>query len=517
MATKAAATLSAKEQVEALAIASRKSPIAFSELAIALSGHQIRRHPFQELMMRFILACVAEKRNILIQAPPEHAKTSLVIPFLVWTLAQDTRKKIGFVSADKDLAEEHLVSTRKLMTSPLCRAAFPEMRPDVRRSGVDRGKWSSEKLYLEGRDRPAFETYSLYGPAEGHRLDFILADDCVTRDCVDSPAARKKSADALFLTFGNRLTDVGTMLVLNNNWHRDDAVHKMRASPSYSTLWIGYRDVDALAWTIHNPPPGWNEESEGEFPLWSHWPRARLIQKRGEPGDAWVRLFEGRDVQPEDARFPGKEHWKRWTWSDLGEPGQIHAFLDPAGGRHAHKGDYASLILGRERADGTTDLIDCWVARKPPSAQIEACFTLHEKWARLGFGGIFALQIEMLSNTEDWICPSVVAHQEKLRASGSPYWQLPWSVCNPTENKASRIEKIGPPLEHGWLRFPEDLEKRMQGDSQDANSWRRLVLMLEEWPYSAHDDAPDAIAGMLEVGGRNAKAESGVMKGIGVF
>ena len=517
MATEPSATPTAVEQIHALALAARKSPIAFSELAIALSGHQVRRHPFQDLMIRFILACIAEKRNILIQAPPEHAKTSLVIPLLVWLLAQYPKKKIGFVSADKDLSEEHLISTRKLMTSPLCQAAFPELRPDVRRSGVDRGKWSSEKLYLENHDRPAFETYSLFGPSEGHRLDFLLADDCVTRDCIESPAARAKSASALFLTFANRLSEDGAMIVLNNNWHREDAIHKMRASPSYSTLWIGYRDVDALAWTIHNPPPGWSEESEGEFDLWSHWPRERLIKKRESPSDAWVRLFEGRDVQPEDARFPDKKYWKRWAWSDLNEHGRIVAFLDPAGGRHAHKGDYASLILGLERGDGTTDLIDCWVARKPPAEQVGACFTLHEKWVRLGFGGIHSLKIEMLSNTEDWIRPSVVAHQDKLRLAGNPYWQLPWGVCNPTEKKESRIEKIGPPLEQGWLRFPEDLEERIKGDSPEANSWRRLVLMIEEWPYSAHDDGPDAVAGMLEITRNNVKAESGVMRGIGVF
>ena len=142
---------------------------------------------------------------------------------------------------------------------------------------------------------------------------------------------------------------------------------------------------------------------------------------------------------------------------------------------------------------------------------------MHEKWARLGYDGIQTLEVEMLPNTESWISMIFDAHQEALRAAGNVYWQLPWGVRHPIEPKEVRIEKIGPKIKYGWLRFPEDIEQRVRGNSQEARSWRRLVEMIEEWPFHEHDDAPDALAGALLVDMDGNKVEEDVFDGLGIF
>lgn len=504
-------------KLDALMVAARANPRLFADLITAASFRKVRPHAFHKLMQHFLFTCFRAHKNVLIQAPPEHAKTSQIIPSLIWILAHDLTRKIGIVSRDKDLAEEHLMRVRKALTSATCASVFPQIVPDYNRSAADQGEWSKQKLYLVGQSAPAFECYSLFGQAEGHRLDTIWLDDCVTRNCLYSEAERRHVASAIFDTFANRLTDNGILLVTNNCWHREDAVHKMAESPSFATLWLGYENVDRMYFRISHPPEGWNEPTEGFLPLWDQWPKERLIKKRDEPGSAWKRLFEGKAISPEDVRFPGRDKWARWNWNDLTPSGKILAFLDPTGGRNAAKGDYGALILVLRRPDGTHDLIDCWVDRRPPEDQIAACFTLHEKWVRLGFHGIHRLEVEMLPKEELWIRKVFEARQEQLRKEGSPYWQLPWDVRHPSEPKDARIERIGPPLIQGWLRFPADLEDRIRDDYQGEH-WRRLTEQLEEWPFNDHDDAPDALAGAMTVDQTGGVAiEEDTFAGVGIF
>lgn len=469
------------------------------------------------LMQRFIFACWRVRKNMLLQAPPEHAKTSQIIPTLIFILARDLKLKTGIVSNDADLSEEHLMKVRKLLTSPTCAGAFPQIEPDYNRSAADKGEWSKSKLYLVGQEMPAFECYTLKGAGEGHRLDMIWMDDCVTRQCLYHEAERRETASAIFDTFSNRLTDNGIALVTNNCWHREDAIHQMQDSPTYATLWIGYTDVDTMYFRISHPPEGWDGPLEGNLPLWEdQWPRARLIEKRDSPGTAWKRLFQGKAITPEDCRFPSRESWARWKWSDLPKSGKIVGFLDPAGGKNAKKGDFAALVTLLRHPDLTHDVIDVWCDRRPPEDQVAACFTTHEKWARLGYHGYHRLMVETFGG-DLWMRPNFESHQQALRKSGSPYWKLPWDTTSPDEPKESRIERIGPPLVNGWLRFPEDLEDRLK-DDRTGPHWRRLVEQLEEWPFNDHDDAPDALTGALDVStGESPAVEEDTFDGVGVF
>lgn len=507
---------SGQRKLESLLVAARVSPRLFADLILAESGRRVRPHAMHKLMQKLLSACVRERKNLLIQAPPEHAKTSQLIPSLVWLLGHNLKLKIGMVSRDRDLVEENLMRVRKVLISPACASVFPAIAPDVHRSAADRGEWSKTKLYLVDQDTPAFEAFSLFGASEGHRLDFIWADDCVTRSCLYSEAERRQVASALFDTFANRLTDEGIMLVTNNCWHREDAIHRMAESPSFATLWIGYEDVDRMYFRLTHPPAGWDGPAQGTFPLWSQWPRERLVKKLGEPGGAWKRLFQGRAVAPEDTRFPSREAWKRWAFHELPREGKIHGHFDPSGGLSAGKGDFGAIVLVLRRPDGTRDVIDCWVERRPPEEQVAACFTLHEKWTRLGYGGVFRMGIEMLPKDQQWVRKVFETHQEKLRVSGSPYWQLPWEIRPPTGPKPTRIEQIGPPLTHGWLRFPDDLEDRARRDGAGA-SWRRLTEQLEEWPFHDHDDGPDALAGAIALDGVKQTVEANSFAGVGIF
>lgn len=496
-------------------VAARTRPLLFSNLLMAAQNNVIHSHPLFSLMSSLFFTCYNQRRGLLIQAPPEHGKTSFIIPALIWVLAHKQNLKIGVVSKDKDLAEEHLIKIRKGMVSTTRQYVFPDMEPDYNRSVADKGEWSKEKLYLVGETEPAFERYTLLGASEGHRLDIIWCDDCVTRDCQYSEAMRRRTASAMFETFANRLTDNGMMVVSNNCWHKEDAIHQIKASDLYTTLWVGYNDLDSMYYEILHPPRGWKKKKKGTFPLWKQWPKKRLLKKMKSPGSSWKRLWEGKAVAPEDCRFPPMESWARWETLDL-EKGKLYGYLDIAGGKTIKKNDFYALIVILTYPDNIHDLVDCVIDRAPPSKQVESVFTMHKKWAMLqekealiewdskrGFG-FHRVAIEMLPKEQLWLKELFKSRREELRKEEDEYWQVPFRVDNPKENKELRIERIEPFLENGWLRFPFDLAEIIKRNDNKGRSWRRLVNQLEEWPFSDHDDGPDALAGDLVLAGTKA-------------
>jgi hypothetical protein len=85
-----------------------------------------------------------------------------------------------------------------------------------------------------------------------------------------------------------------------------------------------------------------------------------------------------------------------------------------------------------------------------------------------------------------------------MRARGDAAFDLPIRFTSPHENKGSRIERMGPYFENGWLEFPKDLERRMRLDAVTGRSWKQLVNQIEDWGLGrTHDDAPDSLAGAL--------------------
>ncbi len=481
------------KQYDAHVRKARSDPWMFNFLFLRASLRQSSPHVLHSRILDFVWTCDKARRSCVVQAPPEHGKSTQIVPYLTWRIGNDPTLKIGVVSRDADLAGEHLIKIRKILLSKIFRLIFPEISPDFKRS-TKQGEWSKDKLYLENQSDPCFERYSLLGASEGHRLDLIYADDCVTRDCLYSEAARRATASALFDTFTDRLTDSGIMIVGNNCWHKADAVHQMRDSPAYSTMWIGYEGTERLKIKVHHPPKGWKKKyCQEDLRLWKQWPVKRLKERKRKNKRSFIRAFEGRAIQAEECRFPPMDQWKRYK--ALEKSGTMYGFLDPCGGKQAKHSDYAALLTVQRSDDGTMNVLAPLVARLSVKDQIESIFNKHGRLLKQGYGGFHKIKIEMLPKEENWIKLPFKARREELRKLKYKQWRVPFSVKHPTESKESRIERLGPLLENGWLRFPENLEELIMRDTREGHSWRLLVEQLEEWPFGGHDDAPDALAG----------------------
>ncbi|MBN1865759.1 phage terminase large subunit [Candidatus Sumerlaeota bacterium] len=162
----------------------------------------------------------------------------------------------------------------------------------------------------------------------------------------------------------------------------------------------------------------------------------------------------------------------------------VCGFLDSATGRGAKRrtGDFAAIAtVGADRA-GYFYVLDVWLRRAAPTAQIAAMFDLHARWRYALFG------IETNCFQELLLLPIEEERKRRREASGrdSTAWQIPIREVHHSQNKETRIATLEPLVTNGWLRFATGLPDPF---------WAQM----ESFPHGEHDDALDAIEGAVSL------------------
>jgi hypothetical protein len=105
-------------------------------------GEKLARAPYLEAMC-FALQRVAagQSDRLIISIAPRHLKTicgSVLLPAFV--LGRDPTEKVVVVSYGKDLAREHGEQFRRVVSSPLYRRLFPQMKIDPKHNRFEHVK-----------------------------------------------------------------------------------------------------------------------------------------------------------------------------------------------------------------------------------------------------------------------------------------------------------------------------------------------------------------------------------------
>ncbi len=491
-------------------LATRLDPCLFGNVLIQASGAKVVVHQMQVLMHDHLTACQGARLHCLWITPPEHTKSRVTISRAAWEIGRRPDLRVVITSADRDLAQRNFNRLRDYVVSPVFNSVFGGVRPgNARGTGAAKKEFNQTRLYMAGQTDPSVELTSLLGNWEGVRADFLIADDCVTRDCLRSEVERERIYEALTLTAFNRLSDEGIALILNNIWHREDPIHRFMESSSFSTLRITYPDaLDCIEYEVINAPPGFPWAARGTLPLWSVWNHERLVRKREESTSAFKRMFRGYATVAEDLHFPERKLWKRYRPEMLekNQGERIFVHLDPSGGRQVRGEDFAALVPLLRMTDGRclvmADLLR--MMRTTPEKQIDAIWDAHRELKRRGWGrGIDHASIEALPKDQEWLRLEINRRQERLREEGDPDWMLDIVLVSPgRESKGSRIESLITPMERGWILYPDDLE--VQARSGDV---KEFVQQIEDNPFGEHDDGPDALAAAWKRARLSAKFE----------
>jgi predicted phage terminase large subunit-like protein len=216
-------------------------------------------------------------------------------------------------------------------------------------------------------------------------------------------------------------------------------------------------------------------QTEGIFALftqiWGEGLGAFLQEKQNDPRDPLTQVFETKRfarcrvegetlITADGRRVPLKELRRRYIrW-------------DPAMGNAA--GDFAALVVGLRDHFGYTYIVDAWLRKAKPSAQLAAMWALCERWK--------VSRVSLESNGFQAILGETFAREKEERRGKGMFWKVTCHEEPSTDNKEARISALEPDCHNGWIQFGDRVSQEGIGQFGD-------------FPSGAHDDFPDAVEG----------------------
>lgn len=140
-------------------------------------------------------------------------------------------------------------------------------------------------------------------------------------------------------------------------------------------------------------------------------------------------------------------------------------------------GDNAAIAVLLRDEFGYGFVVDCWRKNAPVSVQLEAVWTLAEKW------GLAVVSLE--SNGFQSLIDLEFRRQRAERKEAGKFWQLRLELDPSTGNKEDRLAALEAPIAADILQFAEHLDPDVMGEFDE----------FDGIADSHKDDAHDAIEG----------------------
>lgn len=177
-----------------------------------------------ERLQRFYERLIAgERPKMLIEAPPQHGKTELIIDFVSWLAGKHPGLKTIYTSFSERLGVRANLSLQRLYDREAYKRIFPDTRLDTG-STHQRTREILEYVGTEGY----FRNTTVLGPITGEGLDLGIIDDPIKgREAAGSLAIRNKTWDWLTDDFFSRFSESAGLLSIMTRWHVDDPHGRM--------------------------------------------------------------------------------------------------------------------------------------------------------------------------------------------------------------------------------------------------------------------------------------------------
>lgn len=332
------------------------------------------------------------KRRVLINVPPNHAKTMLLsIGYVTYKIVENPNISILLVSKTQDMAKKILYAVKQRLTHPRYARLQQRYAPlDGWKASAD--QWSATKVYLgsESRDTgskdPTIEAVGIGGQIYGARADIIILDDTVT---LSNSSEYEKQNDWLRQEVASRLGPGGQIIVVGTRVAPLDLYRFLRDPETYTDGRVPWTYLSMPAVLEYAAEPQdwvtlWPEtdepfvdddepirvESSGTN-IYPRWTGPRMADVRNEVGPRkWSLVYQQADVS-EDAIFDtlcvrGSIDGGRRCGPLADRDGYyVIAGMDPA-----VKGTTAVAVYAVERGTGQRLVLDVQTLKAPTPAQI---------------------------------------------------------------------------------------------------------------------------------------------------
>lgn len=203
--------------------------------------HDAARH-----LMQFYLDTIAGKRPILvIQAPPQHGKSELIVDFISWIAGHEPNWQTVFASFSERLGVRSNLKLQRIFDSTVYRLIFPKTKINVSNKVAGNGQYLRNKELLEYVGHKGyFRNTTVGGPITGESLDMGVIDDPIKgRAEANSDTIREKNWNWLTDDMFTRFSDKAALLIILTRWHEDDVVGRLINEKELGCKVISYKAI----------------------------------------------------------------------------------------------------------------------------------------------------------------------------------------------------------------------------------------------------------------------------------
>ena len=263
----------------------------------------------------------ASKNRILINVPPEHAKSTVItVGYSTYRIALDSNVRIIVVSKTLTKAREFVYSIKQRLSHP----RYAKLQQVYGPSGgwkEDSDTWKTDTVYLgqEARDSsekdPTIQALGIGGQIYGARADLIILDDVIT---TANAHEWEKQLDWLQKEVITRLGKNGKLLIVGTRIGAVDLYRELRNPEHWSG---GASPFTRLAMPavleVHDDPKKWvtlwersdrpwdgdDDAVPDEDGYYQKWDGPALFTRRSEvTASTWALVYQQQDID-DDAIF----------------------------------------------------------------------------------------------------------------------------------------------------------------------------------------------------------------------
>ena len=338
-----------------------------------------------------------ESNRLLINVPPEHAKSTVVtVNYPTYRIALNPNIRIIVVSKTITKAREFVYAIKQRLSHPRWLKLQTAYGPEGGWK-QDADTWRTDTVYLGGDARnssekdPTIQALGMGGQIYGARADLIILDDCITTANAHEWESQINWLQKEVIT---RLGKNGKLLVVGTRIAANDLYKELRNPKHWSggktpftymgmpaVLEYSEKPEDWLTlWKESDVPWDGDDDTPNENGFYPKWDGKTLNRRRSEvTPSTWALVYQQEDIM-EDSIFPpalvqGATNGMRKRGplkpGAAGHPGHVEPHIvigfDPA-----MAGNAAFVVCTYNRADGKIYVNDCINMTEPTPQKIRA-------------------------------------------------------------------------------------------------------------------------------------------------
>lgn len=164
-----------------------------------------------------------EKPVLLIQAPPQHGKSHIIVLFISWVAGKNPDLRKIYASFSTRLGVRANMHLQRIYELEKYRAVFPDTQINSSET-IEEGRFLRNSSVLEYVNKSgSFRNTTTGGSITGESLDLGIIDDPLKgREAANSETIRNKIYDWFLDDFFSRFSESAGFLGIATRWHIDD-------------------------------------------------------------------------------------------------------------------------------------------------------------------------------------------------------------------------------------------------------------------------------------------------------